>query len=111
MKKFSKIVESKLNKDELISKLGISSDDLDEVFIDMVDLGYDMTSEDIYISSSTGYPHRSSSSSKEFYPGLEINLYRKTGDSSGNCLKFAINNCGNLKVSTSKPSHTPNRYV
>jgi hypothetical protein len=25
--------------------------------------------------------------------------------------KFAISSCGNFKVSTSKPSHTPNRYT
>ena len=86
MKKFSRLVESKTDESDFLKKLNISHEDLEEIFIDLSDMGYSMSLEDVYISTSTGYPHRRSSETKEFYPGLEIDLHRETDDRNGKSL-------------------------
>jgi hypothetical protein len=55
MRKFSQIVES---KEDLLSKISITEEEIEEMLIDLIDLGYYHTSDSVYISTETGHPHR-----------------------------------------------------
>lgn len=78
MRKFSRIVEGK--EEEFFLKLGTTKAEIDDVFTDLYDYGYYMDIEDVYISTTTGYPHRSPKEAKEFYPGIEIDIKRNLAD-------------------------------
>ena len=73
MRKFSQILES---KEDLLSRINADEDSIEEIFIDMVDLGYSYMIDPVYISTSTGYPHRRTRDVKDYYPGIEIDLNR-----------------------------------
>ena len=79
MRKFSQILES---KEELLSRINVDDDSIEEIFIDMVDLGYSYMIDQVYISISTGYPHRRTRDVKDYYPGIEIDLNRNIDDKS-----------------------------
>ena len=80
MRKFSQILES---KEELLSRISVTDDEIEEMLIDLIDLGYYHISDSIYISTKTGHIHRRKKDSKEYYPGLEININRNIDDDKG----------------------------
>jgi hypothetical protein len=86
MKKFSRIVEGSDNMSSLLSKINVTKDDLMEILVDLSDVGYTIDLEEVYVSTKDGYPHRKQSSTKDFYPGIEIGVYRKTTDDEGGIL-------------------------
>ena len=79
MRKFSQIVES---KEELLSRINIDDNNIEEIFIDLVDNGYTLLIDQVYISTSTGYPHRRKNDVKNYYPGIEIGLDREITEES-----------------------------
>jgi hypothetical protein len=79
VRKFSQILES---KEDLLSRINADDDNIEEIFIDMVDLGYTYMIDPVYISLSTGYPHRRTRDVKDYYPGIEIELDRTINDKS-----------------------------
>jgi hypothetical protein len=80
MRKFSKIFES---KEELLSRLSTSDDNLEEIFVDLTDIGYTIITEQIYISTSSGNIYYDKKEVKNFYPGIEIRLDRHIDDKKG----------------------------
>lgn len=80
MRKFSQIFES---KEELLSKLSSSDDNLEEIFVDLTDIGYTIITDQIYISTSSGNIYYDKKEVKNFYPGIEIRLDRHIDDKKG----------------------------
>ena len=80
MRKFSQILES---KEELLSKISSNDNELEEIFIDLTDIGYTILTEPIYISTSTGNIYYDKKDVKNFYPGIEIRLDRDIDDNKG----------------------------
>ena len=80
MRKFSQILES---KEELLSRISASDNELEEIFIDLTDIGYTILTEPIYISTSTGNIYYNKKDVKNFYPGIEIRLDRNIDESKG----------------------------
>lgn len=74
MRKFSKIFE---NKDELLTNLGTSEDEIKDMCSEILDEGYRLEMITEYIGLN-GHIYRGPSQTKEYYPSININLYRNT---------------------------------
>jgi hypothetical protein len=73
MKKFSKILES---RKELLSKLGTTEDEIEDALVDLTDLGFILTIEDVYLSPS-GTKHYDTDTVvgiPEYFPMIEIEI-------------------------------------
>lgn len=79
MRKFSSILE---NKDELLGRLSISDEDIEEIFVDLTDKGYELLIDSIYISLKTGEIFYDKNDVKYYYPGIEIKIDRFVDEKS-----------------------------
>ena len=92
MRKFSQLNESKSNS--LLAKLGTSEDEIKDICSELSDEGYKIDIDVVYIGLD-GRIYRSDKETSEFYPCIEIELYRETDKKDGGEVKDEFNDVRN----------------
>lgn len=78
MRKFSKILES---KEEFLTKLGTSEEEIKDICSDLVDEGYVLRISNEYLGMN-GHAYDTPNQTKNYYPLIDIELDRKMSDTS-----------------------------